>query len=180
MSKDYEYFADFFKNPASFNNFEFHEKLGEWIEYMKEHAGEFNYLEDEEWRERRERVIEDIGRREVIREEFEDLTATLEAHQKYGDDEKIINLELWLAFMKNYRFEYGFTNEQIAETEAQLDKFICSVEAVRVTQEKARIAEIEEREAVAELDEALAVHYEKTGKIPVITTLKSRKKPTGN
>ena len=180
MNRDYEYFTEFFKDPTQFNNFDFHEIMREWIEHMQEHAGEFNYLEDEEWRERRERIIEDIGRRVDIREEFDELIEISELNAPVSDADKITIQERWVNFLKNNQFDYEFTDEQIAAADAELKELKRLCEECRIFEERAKIARLEEQKALANLDEALVKYYERTGKRIVLPAHTFKKKPQGN
>jgi ribosomal protein L17 len=180
MNKDYEYFKEFLDNPAPYSNNEFHSKLRDWAEYIKARADEFNYLEDDEWKEIRERIIEEIGRREDIRAEFEELDWLLETIEKFGSTARIKVYNRWLSFMKNNQLEYDFTDEQIAELEASLESLIHAERRCEITGQKVLMAKINYRKSIEKLDDDLAEYYEKTGKTPVLTSLPLKKKIKGN
>lgn len=181
MSRNLEYFTKFLANPASFRNKAFYKMVHLWADYIRAHQGEFNYLEDDEWKETRERLIADFNRREAIRAEFDNLDAEIEAASESDDDARSISAQQrWLEFMKKYRFEYNFTKKQIAEGERLVNKYIESARAADIAAENLRISTIKLNEATANLDDALAEHYERTGKMPVLTALHANKKHNGN
>ncbi len=180
MNKEYEYFARFFTVPESYHNQDFQRIMREWVDYMDAHAGEFNYLEDEDWRERRELIIAEIDRREDMRDEYEEITAAIESPEVTSNEERIHNLSCWLEFIKKYQFEYQFTDEDIHGTEKRLVIFKQAVEEARVLDERARFARLEQQKHLAALADALVEHYEKTGKHPILPVFPAKKKPRGN
>ncbi|HEY0427604.1 MAG TPA: hypothetical protein VGC76_07455 [Pyrinomonadaceae bacterium] len=183
MVKDLEYFTDFLENPGSYKVREFYEFIHEWIKYVKAHENEFNYLEDEEWREIKDRVLEALEIKEDLRDEFEDLQERLDAIEDSDNDaEKIAVYKEWTAFMKTNQTEYGFTDEQIADSESSLNNLILSVLDCEVAEERLRGSRHRYQKSLAKLDDSLAEHYERTGRRLVLTALqfKYRKRLRGN
>jgi hypothetical protein len=167
-----DYFDDFFADPASLKVREFYEYVHEWLAYLKEHEGEFNYLEDEEWRERKDRVLAVLTEQEDLREEFEDLQDWLEsAHESKNDQSLIAANKEWLAFMKRNQTNYGFTDEDIAEGERRLQELIISVFECEAAHERLKRSEKNLRKSIEKLDEGLSEHYRRTGKRLVMTSL---------
>lgn len=181
MEKEFEYFKDFLEDPGSYNVREFFEWVHEWAQYLTTHKDEFNYLEDEEWREIRERLIAAFEVKEDLRLEFEDLSERLEAFDENTSDQDRIDLYRdWLEFMKRNQAEYEFTDEQIAGSEIVLNNFKQSVRKSEIAEENLRKSTIELQKSIDELDEALFEHYERTGKRPILTSLHAKKKISGN
>ena len=175
MAKELEYFKEFLENPSSDKVKEFYEFIHEWIEYINAHAGEFNYLEDEEWREIKDRVLEALEEKEDMREEFEELEEKLDSVRELETDaEKIAVYKEWLAFMKRNQDEYRFTDEQISESERKLNELILKILDSEAAHERLKRSQREYQESVAEVDEALTEHYVRTGKRLVLTSLKRR------
>lgn len=180
MNKEYEYFAEFFNDPTQYNNHDFHELMREWVEYMNEHAGEFNYLEDEEWRERRETILDDIERRVELREEFDELT-TFFAADAPDDDYKRLEMQFrYVRFLKNNQFDFGFADELIAAAEKDLSTLARMIDECRILEKRAEAARLQKMKSVAQLDNVLAKYYEKTGKQIVLPAYAFKRKPKGN
>lgn len=180
MSKDLKYFKEFLENPAAYNNRDFYGRLREWADYIDEHKDEFNYLQDDEWKETRERIIADIDRREDAREEFDELNEEFEKVHKLDYQKKIFLYQRWLLFMKTNQFLYDFTDEQISDMTEHLERSIRAEERCLIAGENLRVAEAEAEKSLKELDEALDEHYKNTGKIPILTMLPTKKKYDGN
>ncbi len=181
MSKDLEYFKDFLANPGSYKVKEFYETLHEWAEYIKAHKGDFNYIEDEEWREIRERVNDAFQKKEKLKAEFDELTSKLELMENSGDDpNKITVYTDWVEFMKRNQVEYDFPDETIALMELLLNTFIVSARDCEVAEEQAKESKIRYEKSLEQLDDTLFEHYERTGKRPVISALRHSKKNKGN
>jgi chromosome segregation ATPase len=181
MAKELEYFKEFLANPSSYKVKEFYEFLHEWIEYITTHKGEFNYLEDEEWREIRERLRAAFEIKEDLRLEFEEIEEKLDAlSDDNSDDETIAVYKEWLEFMKRTQTEYGFTDKQIAGAEARLEKLILSVRKCEIAEENLRKSEFEYQKSLEELDDSLVEHFERTGKRPILSALQLSKRFKGN
>lgn len=172
MKRDLEYFKEFLDNPKAYNVKDFHDWLREWGKYIKEHEDEFNYLEDEEWREIRERVIEAIDIQVDLRDEFDEIEEKLDSIRECeADAEKIAIYKEWQAFMKKYQWEYQFTDEMIAESEARLDKLIRSIEKEEIAKENLKKSRAEYQKSLDDMDDSLFEHYKRTGKRPVLSAL---------
>jgi chromosome segregation ATPase len=183
MAKELEYFKEFLENPSSYKVKEFYEFIHQWIDHIKAHEGEFNYLEDEEWREIKDRVLEALEEKEDMRDEFNELQERLDAAQELETDaEKIAVYKEWQEFMKGNQDEYNFTDEQIADSEAQLDNLILSVLDCEIAEERLKGSRRRYQNSLAELDDSLAEHYERTGRRLVLTSLafKFNKRLKGN
>jgi chromosome segregation ATPase len=184
MERDLEYFREFLANPGSYIVQEFYEMLGEWGEYIVAHKNEFNYLEDEEWREIRERLAAAFEVKENLRLEFEELEAKLDAldddDDSENEDEHVAVRKEWVEFIKRNQTEYGFTDEQVAECERRFEKYVQSVRKWEIAEENLRKSEIEYQKSIEELDDSLAEHFERTGKRPILTTFQLSKRFKGN
>lgn len=184
MAKDLEYFKDFLENPGSYIVREFYEMVREWADYIIAHKNEFNYLEDEQWREIRERLRAAFEIKEDLRLEFEEIEEKLDAldalDDDVNDDDAIAVYQEWLEFMKRTQTEYGFTDEQIAESEARLENLIESVRKCEIAEENLRKSESQYRKSLEKLDDSLAEHFERTGKRPILSALQLNKRFKGN
>ncbi len=181
MSKDLEYFKDFLEDPVSFNIPRFYAMLHEWAEYIKTHKGEFDYIEDENWREIRERIIAAFHKKEEITAEFEKVSLNFEEMTSLdNDDDKLVAYKEWMEFMKKYQVDYAFTDEDIALNEMMLNNLIASIHNSKVAEESAKEAELKAQQALKNLDNAIFETYERTGKRPVLTALPVRKDNKGN
>lgn len=181
MKKDLEYFKDFLANPASYNIRDFYPIIREWAEYTVAHKDEFNYLEDEEWREIRERVLAALEIKEDIKEEFEILKVKVNlAENLTADAEKIAIYKEWLEFMKRNQFEYDFPDEAITTSETNLNKLIISVLDCEIAEERTKGCKMRYEKALKDLDDSINDHYQRTGKRPVLSALQFKSRNKGN
>ncbi len=181
MSKDLEYFKDFLANPESFKSNDFYQKLKEWIEYITEHEDEFNYLEDEEWRELRERIIAAYNVKEELQKEFKKLESALNtALAHHNDRSSIIVYEEWLAFLKKNQAEYNISDEGIISVEEKLNKVITSIINCEIADERLKESKIKEQKSLEKLSNTLFESYERTGKRPIMSALQFKKRNKGN
>lgn len=180
MNKDLAYFKNFLDNPASFKVSEFYVMLRDWAEYIRTHKDEFNYLEDEEWREIRERVIAAFNLKEKLTQEFDEIGLKFDMVESGSDEDHIAVIKEWLAFMKKNQAEYDFPDENIAVMEAKLNNLVTSVLNSKIANAKLRESEIQVEKSLEKLDDAIFEHYERTGKRPVLTALRVNKNLKGN
>ncbi len=181
MSKDLEYFKDFLENPALFKVREFYSMLREFVDYINAHKDDFNYHEDEEWREIRERVFVELEKKEKLKAEFVALDVKMELASEKGTDADKINVNKeWIEFMKRNKFQYDFTDEMIKESEKRLNVFINSIIDHEFKEKELKESEIKLQKALAKLDNSIFANYERTGKRPILTSLKSKKPIKGN
>lgn len=172
MKRDFEYFREFLDNPKAYNVRDFHDLLREWAEYIKEHKDEFNYLEDEEWREIRERVMEAIEIHFDLKDKLDEMEEKLNSIEVLKTDaEKIAVYREWHAFMKKYQWEYQFTDERIAESEGRLNKFILAIQKEEAAEEDLRKSKAEYQKSLDDIDDSLFEHYKRTGKRPILSAL---------
>ena len=181
MSKNLDYFKDFLENPSSFKVKEFYSMLHEFVDFLKAHKDDFNYLKDEEWREVRERLIAAAKIKEEIHDEFEALNIRIEALSETENDEIHLAVDKdWLKFIKKYQFEYDFSDKVIEESEERLNIYINSITNSELAFKKLKEAEINCQKSLEDLDDSIFEHYERTGKRPVLTSLPSKKSKKGN
>lgn len=173
MAKDLEYFDEFFAAPESMKAKEFYHYVHEWLAYLKEHEGEFNYLEDEEWTERKDRVLVVLTRQEELREEFEEIEENLEYIEDFETSaEKIAVYKEWLTFLKTNRDNYNISDEDLADIEEKAKGAILTLLDLDIAQERVKGSRARYKKSVVELDESLAAHYLRTGKRPVLTSIR--------
>ena len=182
MAKDLEYFDDFFAKPESMKAREFYEYVHEWLEYLKEHEGEFNYLEDEEWRERKDRVLAVLTEQEDLKDEFECIQENLDAIDEFETSEKIEIYEEWLAFMQKNQANYEISDEDLAKAEADIKDAILTTLDIEVIDERLKRHKAKYQKSIANLDETLSEFYVRTGRRLVLTSLafKMGKRLKGN
>jgi hypothetical protein len=182
MAKDLEFFDEFFAAPETMRAREFYMYVHEWLDYLKEHEGEFNYLEDEEWRERKDRVLAVLNEQQENRYEFEDLEEQLDSIDEYEDADKIAIYEEWLAFMKKNQWNYDISDKDLAELEVKTKELIISILDCQIAKERLKRSKAKYEKSLAGMDDALAEHYVRTGKRAVLSALayKFRKRLKGN
>lgn len=178
--KDLKYFKDFHENPKPYVNKVFYEFIHEWIKYIKAHKKDFNYLEDDEWKEIRERLLEELTRREDLKDEFFELEEEIHATREENREHFLELQKEFIQFMKDNQFEFEFSDEQISEIEAHLESAIRAGEECKIIQEKLRRSKIVYEDSIVDLADSLFEHYQHTGKRPVLTSLRSKKKIKGN
>lgn len=173
MAKDLEFFDEFFAAPEKMIAREFYTYVHEWLEYLKEHEGEFNYLEDEEWTDRKDRVLEVLTRQEDLKDEFEEIEERLDTVRELETSaERNAVYKDWLAFMKRNQVNYDISDETINEMEEKMKRMILSALDWEIAEERLKGSKARHRKSVEELDEALDEHYRRTGKRPILTSLK--------
>lgn len=184
MSRDLDYFTEFLEDPSAVSFGEFYRMLKEWADYINAHKGEFDYLADDEWKDIRERLLAEFPKREEVKEAVEEEWAELcelgENLENLDDNEMIELLNRELEFMKTYQGFYNFTDEDIAYLEEKIPNYIESVREAEIAEEKARISKQNLDKSIADLDDCLVNQYERTGKIPSITSYSDKKKHKGN
>lgn len=185
MSKDLDYFAEFLADPSKYPFDEFHGWVKQWGQYISDHKDEFNYLEDDEWKEIRERVLDALydseDQMDAVKEEWEEISKIGENIEKMGDRESIKYLRRRLKFMKDYKNYCGFKDEDIAELEKHTAELIIHVRAAEAARLNLQMSRVNVSRSVAELDEQLVRYYERTGKIPSIPNFEVKiKKHKGN
>lgn len=179
--KDLEYFREFLEHPESFVHGDFHTMLVEWAAYVKAHKEDFDYLNDEEWREIRERIVADLHKRETIPKkvikEFESLYSE-EIETLSGDEyvERLLEvLKRELSFMKKYQAEFRFPDREIAQAEEDLKACLKEYEKQKAAEQKAKQDEINLQNAIR--------NYEKNDANkpnPLIVPFKADKKDSRN
>lgn len=184
MADDFEYFAEFLEAPAAPDINEFFRMVRRWAKYIEAHKGEFNYLEDDEWKEIRERLLAvleiRVDEKDALWEEFEEMTNEELDHDVLSDAEIVEICRQRLEFMKSYQTLFQFPDEDIAELEKKFAEFVRSVEVARIKKIEARFARLELDKSIADLDEEMIKHYEKTGKIPMLPVYMKSKNRQGN
>jgi DNA repair ATPase RecN len=172
MAKDLEYFDEFFAAPEAMKARVFYSYVHEWLAYLKEHEGEFNYLEDEEWRERKDRVLAVLTEQEDLKDEFAEIEEKLDSINEFESGvEKIAVYEEWLAFIKRNRRNYDVSEKDLAEMEREIKEAVIAVLDCEVLEERLKRRKAKYQKSIAELDETLSAHYTRTGKRLVLTSL---------
>jgi len=172
MAKELEYFNEFFEKPESMKAREFYSYVHEWLAYLKEHEGEFNYLEDEEWRDRKDRVLAVLTEQEDIKEEFEDIQERLDSIEELETAaEKVDLYQEWLAFMKRNQVNYDISEKDLAEMEADVKAAIIAVLDCEVLDERIKRRKAKYQKSIANIDETLSEFYVRTGRRLVLSSL---------
>jgi hypothetical protein len=184
MSYDLEYFTEFLEDPSAPSLAEFYRMVTAWCHYLDEHKGEFNYLEDDEWEEIRERLLDEMDvreeRKEQIEAEFEEIFVQVEDISVIGDEKAIELCKRRVQFMKDYQELYDFRDEDIAGMEEDLMNLEKSVRDAAILKDKLRAAEWELDESLAKIDDEMLKAYERTGKFPRIHWYQGLKQHKGN
>ncbi len=182
MDKDLDYFKDFLENPSAPTLAEFYRMLNLWGEYLQAHKDEFNYLEDEEWREIRERLIAEFPLREAEKDEVNaewEYLGEIEADSDNLTDEEVVNLMTrQIDLLKNYQDYFHISDEEIADGEQALANFKDSIESHKIIEEKLRISEEKVNKAAAAWDDKMMEIEQKTGKtfqMPLYVGVKQHK-----
>lgn len=184
MNHDLEFFAAFLEDPSAPDIADFYLMIKLWGEYLHTHKADFNYLEDDDWKEIRERLIEEYGKRESIRraieDEWDELCEIGENNDHFSDDELIKFGRRRLEFLKTHQRLYRFPDEEIAQFEKTMSSFEESVEQEKIAGEKSRLAKMQLDESIANLDDTLADIYERTGKRIILPLHREKKNHKGN
>lgn len=184
MEYELEYFAEFLDDPTKPEINEFFRMIDLWAKFIEAHRDEFNYLEDAEWEEIRERLLDDLYERIDIRDEIRAQWFKINRHcLSLPQNELFKFLELGkirLDFMKKYPYILQIEQPEIDEAEELVNDLEKRLAEARFADEKLRFMRLHIDQTVAELDESLAKHYEKTGKIPVLPRYPGKKVYRGN
>jgi hypothetical protein len=184
MSYDLEYFTEFLEDPSAPDIGEFYEMLTEWAGYVREHRDEFDYLADDEWKEIRERLIAEVGKRDSLRKvievEWEESCRILEDTSQASDDEVLEALKTQLRIIRTYRKLHDFADEEISLLENHIADFSEKIRDAQIAEENARMAQIALEKSIINLDESLANYQERTGKTPVLPNYRDKKVHKGN
>ncbi|CAN5253221.1 hypothetical protein BH10ACI1_BH10ACI1_20810 [soil metagenome] len=184
MDHELEYFTEFLDDPSAPSIAEFYRMARLWCDYLAAHKADFNYLEDDEWKEIRERFIAEMRIREEIKDkidiEWDEIEEDGENIEELGDDEALALIKRKLNFMKLHQDFYQFKEDEIATFEFHANKFEKSLENSKIAEENLRISKIAYEKSLGDLEETLFKVYERTGKIPFIHTYKGAKRYKGN
>lgn len=184
MDKDLDYFKDFLANPSAVSLWVFYEMLSDWGNYLLEHKGEFNYLEDEEWREIRERLKTEYRIREADKADLEyewEYLNDLSENPEALTDEEIISV-LWrkVALIKAYREYFDFDDEELLDMEKKAENLMKAKKEAHIANENLRRSEEIFDKSLADMDDLLLNIEKKTGKIPKIQFYQAKKPHNGN
>lgn len=178
--KKFHCYKDFFQKPASFNNRDFYKWVKKWGTYLLKYKDEFKYLEDDNWKEIRERVLDELYRREDLNDEFDELMEEFEA-VKNSTSQCRIDFQIKLvSFMKRNQFEFDFTGELILEMESDLASLIEKVNEYKTSEAKLKRLKREHKQQIAKLDDDLAAYYERTGIRVILNSLPGKNRLKGN
>ena len=184
MDKDLDYFKEFLENPSAVSLWDFYQMLGEWGNYLLEHKGEFNYLEDEEWREIRERLKAEYSIREMdkadLENEWEYLNDLSENPEALTDEEIISVLRRKVALIKAYREYFDFDDEELLEMEKKAENLMKAKKESLIANENLRRSEETLDKSLADMDDLLLNIEKQTGKIPKIQFYQAKKPHNGN
>jgi hypothetical protein len=148
MKRDLEYFREFLERPETFRHGDFYEMLNEWGEYVIAHKEDFDYLHDEEWKEIRERLKADVRKREAIApellEEYKRMCEGIHSIKLgYWDERSIEILRHSAEFIKKYRDEFRYSDQDIFEAEEDLRLSLMEYEEQKAAMERQKRAERE-------------------------------------
>lgn len=184
MSKDFEYFTEFLADPSKYPFDEFHKWAKEWGRYIIDHEGEFNYLEDDEWKEIRERLLDVFYAREhemdEAEDEWEEICEIDETVDTMQGKEFINFMFRKLNFLKDHKYYFNFDQNIIRDFEKHIMDYVRTKKDAELAQLRASLKKIDYDNSIAELDDELVRYYERTGKIPRVTTHQPKKKHNGN
>lgn len=183
MEYELDYFTEFLEDPSKVGLSEFYRMVKLWGGYLQAHKGEFNYLEDDEWKEIRERLIAEYQEREEFKEElFAEWDDLLEKSEddSLSDEEHLKYMYKNLEFMTVNRDSLGCTDEQLADMKERIKAYEKSIEAEKIAKENLRHAEIAVEKSLDKLENSMFEHLEKTGKTPMIPLYPKKKEHKGN
>ena len=184
MVHDFEYFADFLANPSAPELNGFFRMVRLWVKYVDAHKDDFNYLEDDEWKEIRERLLAELEIRMAIKDDlsrqFQGINQEIEDLPDGSFEEAIAIFKQRLEFMKTYQDVFDISDEEVCEFERLIEQTVKSLAKVRAAQENARVKKLEHEQSIADLDDEMFKYYERTGKIPMLPVYRDKKHFKGN
>ncbi len=185
MNRDLDYFTEFLADPSAVSLGEFYRMVKEWANYVMAHKDDFDYLADDEWKEIRERLLAELSIREAKKEaveaEWAEMCEIFENVENLHDWELVKLLNRQLEFMKAYQGFYNFTDEAIVHLETKIPEFVEKIKIAEKAEAEARKSKMKLDQSIADLDDELVRHYERTGKIVSLPSYPNKKKkPKGN
>lgn len=183
MTFELEHFKQFHDDPASFSDEDFRTKVLEWMIFVRETQGQFDF-ESEEWDDIFDRFYDELDSRFPKTPELEAQYAEIKSRitELVGKDEQgfIRAMTDLRDFVKRYQVEFQFADRYVAEVNADLQEILAMRQEIVLQDYIIKGLEYEREQAIIALDEALADFYEMNKKIPVTTALRGRKRHKGN
>jgi len=184
MSYDLDYFKEFLENPSAYSLGGFYRTLKEWALYLSEHRDEINWLKDEKWREKRERLnaefIERENERIEVEEEWEEIGEIEEDNEHLSEYEFVAFLSHRLKFMITYQDFFGFGDEDIQDSRISLIDYAKSIEEAEIVTKKLEISKKNLEKSLDNLEQHLDAEFARTGKMPKFQLFRGIKSHKGN
>ncbi len=174
MNRDLDYFKEFLDDPSAPSLGEFYRMVREWADYLAEHKEDFNYLEDEEWIEIRERFnVEYLKRQEekdLIDARWEIITTELDRVEELSDKYVLSLMNMQMTLIRDYPDYFNIPDVLVKDVEESAAKFKDSVEKAKISEENLRISEQKVEDSLNALDDKLMEIEERTGIKPKLFT----------
>lgn len=108
-----------------------------------------------------------------IRAEFDELDVLIDRFEEFDGEERIEIGRRWLEFMKRYGALFGFSDEQIADTEEAFARYAASHQKMLLAEHRAVQAKIASELADRKLEQSLleaSKHYGRPFMFPAYKT----------
>lgn len=178
-----EYFKEFLDDPSACSLAEFFEMAKAWGAYLLEHP-ELNYLTSDDWKEIRERLLDEFEIRDDARldilDEWDDMIEADQANPPTNSEECIEITRKKLNFMNLHQKILEVSDEKIEYVEKNLQLMEENYREELLILKKIRRSEFEYENAVAALDDELVKVSRQCGRTVHTFRLKSVKKHNGN
>ncbi|MCD9187530.1 MAG: hypothetical protein LUM44_14015 [Pyrinomonadaceae bacterium] len=178
-----ENFKEFLDDPSACSLAEFYDMAKAWGAYLLEHP-ELNYLTSDDWKEIRERLLDEFEIREDARfdilDEWDDMIEAARSNPPTTSQDCIEVLRKRLNFMKLHQKILEVSDEQMEKMEKNLKSMEKKYQEELIILKKLRRSEFEYENAVAALDDELVKVSRQCGRTVHTFRFKSVKKHNGN
>lgn len=184
MEHELEYFTEFLNDSSQMEIGEFYFMLRKWGEYVRDHKEQFNYLEDDEWKEIRERLIAEVRKRDAHKRrldaELDRIGKALDSLKGADDHTTLAAMKAQADFIKRYRLLYQVSDEDIAAMDQDIAIYTEHIRRCELAEINTRLAKAKLDESIVKLDESLAKYQQQTGKTPILPVIINNKIKKGN
>lgn len=178
-----DYFKEFLDDPSKVDLVEFYEMAKAWGAYLLEHP-ELNYLTSDDWKEIRERLLDEFEIRDDARfdilDEWDDMIEDYHTNPPTTSKDRIEGTRKRLNFMKLHQKILVVSDEKIEYVENNLKSMEENYQKELLLLKKIRRTEFELENSLADLDDELVKFSEQMGRTMHTFKLKRVKKHNGN
>jgi len=178
-----EYFKEFLDDPSVCSLVEFFEMAKAWGAYLLEHP-ELNYLTSDDWKEIRERLLDEFEIRDDARldilDEWDEMLEETRLNPPTTSEAHLEMARKRVNFMRLHQKILGVSDEKIFESEKILKSMEDDYQHELMLLKKIRRSEFEVENLLADLDDEMVRISEQTGRPMHFFKFEPIKKHNGN